>query len=128
MSYLDVSPLMSALRAAPDEFELSAGWLNHIGSSHSFRFGPGDQVEINADCSCSLLAIKPEQLPELSRCFRDWEREYWRPLMINREFASHFAPRSLLRRVLIALAGRLHRWLLRQPRAPQGIGRVAPTH
>ena len=128
MSHLDVSPLMTALREAPDEFELSGGWLNHIGSSHSFRFGPGDQVEINAACNCSLLSIKPEQLPELSRSFRKWESDYWRPLLINREFASHFGQRPFLRRMLIALTARLHRWLLRSPRVHQAVGSVAATH
>jgi hypothetical protein len=117
MPYLDVSPMMSALRRTPHEFEFAGGWLNHIGSSHSFRFGPGEHVEIRAACNCSLLAVRPDQLPELSKCFREWDNEYWRPLQINREFASHFAGRSALRRTLIALTGQLYSWLVRPPRA-----------
>lgn len=128
MPYLDVTPMMSALRKAPGEFELSGGWLTHVGSWHSFRFGPGDQVEIRAACNCSLLAIRPDQLPELSRRFREWEGDYWRPLQINQEFASHFARQPGLRRVLIALTGRLYSWLLRLPRTRQGAGTVAQTN
>jgi len=128
MPYLDISPMMTALRKTPDGFDLSDGWLTHIGSWHSFRFGPGDQVEIRAACNCSLLTIRPDQLPELSRCFREWESNYWRPLQINREFASHFTRRPGLRRILIALTGRLHSRLLRPPRAHRGVGTVAQTN
>jgi hypothetical protein len=121
MPYLDVSPMVAALRTTPDEFELVAGWLNHIRSRHSFRFGPNDDVELDAACNCALLAIRPEQERELAACFREWENSYWRPLQINREFASHFTHKTGLRSILIALTGRLHRWLLRLPpgnRAP----------
>ena len=128
MPYLDVSPMMTALTKTPDRFELSGGWLTHIGSWHSFRFGPGDQVEIRAACNCSLLAIRPDQLPALSRCFHDWESTYWGPLQINREFASHFTEQPGLRRMLIAITGRLHNWLLRHPRASQSIGTVTQTN
>ena len=117
MPYLDVTPMISALRRAPDEFELSGGWLTHIGSWHSFRFGPSGQVEIRAACNCSLLAVNPDQLPALAKCFHEWESNYWGPLEINREFASHFNQRSGLRRVLIALTGQLYRWLLRPRRS-----------
>jgi hypothetical protein len=124
MAYLDVSPLITALRNTPDEFDLSGGWLTHIGSWHSFRFGPNDQVEIRAACNCSILAIRPDQLPPLGRSFREWESEYWRPLQINREFASHFK-QSWVRRVLVSLTGQFYRWLLRPPRSAQAA-REAP--
>jgi hypothetical protein len=104
--------MIAALRETPDEFELSGSWLNHIRSRHSFRFGPDDDVEISATCDCALLAVSSEQKRELAVAYRQWESDYWRPLQINREFASHFGPRPVWRQMLIALTGRLHRWLL----------------
>lgn len=122
MSYLDLGPMITALRSAPDEFELAGGWLVHPRSAHSFRFKPNDEVELRATCDCTLLTMRPEQMRELAESFREWERDYWRPLLINREFASHFAPRSGLRRVLIVLASRLQQWLLRPQRMRGGHG------
>jgi hypothetical protein len=118
MANLDVSPMIRALQHAPGEFEFVAGWLNHVPSGHSFRFHPSDQVEVSAACNCALLVPTPEGERELANKFREWERDYWQPLVINREFASHFH-RSGLRRLLIVLTERLHRALLRPPRAPQ---------
>jgi hypothetical protein len=116
MSYLDVSPMIAALRAGPDQFELVDGWLHHTPSWHKFRFGPNDELEIRAACDCAALAIKPEQKPALVSCFREWERNYWRPLQINREFASHFAGSKAARRPMISLVGRLYKWLLERER------------
>lgn len=113
MQYLNVSPMMVALRSAPEEFELTGGWLHHIPSRHSFRFGPKDSVEIRAACDCALLMVQPEQQRELADCFRQWRVVYWRPMEINREFAQHFAPRSWWRQALIKAAGGVYRWLLK---------------
>jgi hypothetical protein len=114
MAYLDVSPMMAALRTMPEEFELNHGWLQHIPTRHSFRFDPDGQVLLRADCNCAQMAIKAEQEKELSACFLEWQAQYWRPLQINREFASHFAPRSLPRRILIRLTGWLYNRLLQR--------------
>ncbi len=127
MATLNVSPMVTALLQAPYEFELTAGWLNHIPSGHGFRFDSTDHVEISAACNCALLAVSPEDERELGKRFRDWERDYWRPLQINREFASHFAHKGSLRWVLIALTGRLHRWLMRPPRTAQHAATAART-
>jgi hypothetical protein len=127
MANLDVSPMIRALRHAPDEFEVTAGWLHHIPSGHSFRFAANDHVEISAACNCALLAPTPEHERELAKGFREWERDYWRPLQINREFAAHFVHKRGLRWVLIVLTGHLHRWLLRQPRATQRATAPART-
>ncbi len=127
MSYLDISPMITALRTTPDEFELVDGWLNHARSSHSFRLEPNDEVELRAACNCTLLAIQPEQRRELAECFREWESSYWRPLQINREFASHFSHKPGLRQMLIVLTGRLHHWLLRPQRFRGAAGAVIQT-
>lgn len=111
MTYLDVSPMMTALRVAPEEFEIKEGWLRHIPSSHEFAFTRSGNVQIRAHCDCAMLSIKPEQVPQLSERYREWEQMYWRPLMINREFASHFQ-HSPVRRMLINLAAWAHRKLL----------------
>ncbi len=128
MPYLDVNPMMTALRTAPEEFEMVSGWLHHIRSRHSFRFSPDEPVEIRAACNCALLAVRPEQEPQLATCFREWQSSYWRPLEINREFASHFARGPGILQFMIELSGRLHRWLLKQQRAhPHDvIGDVSP--
>ena len=118
MANLDVSPMIRALQHAPSEFEVVSGWLNHVPSGHSFRFHEGDQVEVSAACNCALLVPTREGERELAKGFREWERDYWRPLQINRQFASHFY-RSGPRRLLIVLTERLHRWLLRPTRTPE---------
>jgi hypothetical protein len=127
MSYLDLNPLITALRTTPDEFELVDGWLNHPRSFHGFRFSANDEVELRATCSCTLLAMWPEQTRELAKCFREWERDYWRPLQINREFASHFVRRGSVRHMLIVLTNRLHQWLLRPQRVRVGHGAMMRT-
>ena len=48
MANLDVSPMIRALQYSPHEFELTAGWLHHGRSGHSFRFDANDQVEVSA--------------------------------------------------------------------------------
>jgi hypothetical protein len=127
MPYLDISPMITALRTTPDEFELVEGWLNHTRSSHYVRFEANDDVELRAECNCTLLAIRPEQKQELAKCFREWESSYWRPLQINREFASHFLRKPGLRQMMIVLTDRLHQWLLRPRRHRGAAGAVVQT-
>jgi hypothetical protein len=127
MLYLDISPMITALRTTPDEFELVEGWLNHTRSSHGVRFDPNDDVELRAACNCTLLPIRPEQRRDLADCFREWESSYWRPLQINREFASHFLRKPGLRQMMIVLTSRLHHWLLRPRRHRGAAGAVVQT-
>jgi len=88
--YLDVSPMISALRFQPDDFEFKHGWLHHVPSRHRFQFDKMGRVTIDALCGCASLSVKPEQTDELVSMFKTWRREYWFPLETNREFASHF--------------------------------------
>jgi hypothetical protein len=113
MAYLDVSPMAIALRTAPEQFEVSHGWLHHIPSRHNFMFDGEGHVQIRAQCNCAMLSVKSEQEGELYGAYREWHADYWHPLQVNREFASHFAPPSAFRRGLIALTAAAHRWLLR---------------
>ena len=113
MAYLDVSPMRAALRTTPEQFEMDHGWLHHIPSRHRFSFGPKGDVQLSAQCDCSLLAIKPDQEADLATAFDQWRRGYWYAIEINRQFAAHFAPPSAFRRLLIGLTGALHRRLMR---------------
>lgn len=120
MNYLDVNPMITALRASPDQFEFSYGSLHHIPSRHRFHFDPSGRVQIDAHCDCSSLAVDSRQEPALREAFNDWRAGYWSVLQINREFALHFAPPTGLRRFLIKLTERLHNALLRQGRTHAG--------
>ena len=88
--YLDASPMISALRFQPDDFEYEHGWLHHVPSRHRFQFDRLGRVSIDAMCGCAAMSIRPEQTDELVSMFKTWRREYWLPLETNREFASHF--------------------------------------
>jgi hypothetical protein len=89
--YLDVAPMIAALRSQPSDFEYAHGWLNHVPSRHRFQFDRTGRVTIDALCSCASFSVRPEQADELHSMFRTWRQEYWMPLETNREFASHFA-------------------------------------
>ena len=127
MATLDVSPMMTALRFAPEEFEVKQGWLHHIPSRHDFSFDTDGGVHIRAECNCSHLAIRADQVPQLTNCYKEWQTNYWQPLLINREFASHFR-RSWLRQTLIDAAGWLHRRLMQEPRHRHDYGEVTAMH
>jgi hypothetical protein len=92
MTYLELAPAITALRSRPEEFEFSGSMLHHVPSRHSFRFINDDDVEIHAACDCATLRASPVQAKAFQSAYREWHSSYWRPLEINREFASHFAP------------------------------------
>src|SRR6266567_3014440 len=112
MTYLELAPLITAIRSRPEEFEFSNDTLHHVRSRHLFRFVSDDNMEIHAACDCSFLRASKEQTRVFHAAYREWHASYWRPLEINREFASHFEP-ALWRRVAIWLL----RCLLTMPRA-----------
>jgi hypothetical protein len=86
---------------------------------HDFMFDRDGRVQIRAHCNCAMLAVKSEQEPELYDC-------YWQPLLIDREFASRFQPRSAFRRLLFAVVGRIHRRLLQRGHAQNDRGVLMP--
>jgi hypothetical protein len=110
MTYLELAPAITAIRSRPEEFEFSNDTLHHLRSRHSFRFMNDDDVEIHAACDCATLRASPEQTRAFHSAYREWHASYWRPLAINREFASHFAPPSWWRRLAIWLLRRLLSW------------------
>jgi hypothetical protein len=110
MTYLELAPLITAIRSRPEEFEFSNDTLQHVRSRHLFRFVSDDDMEIHAACDCSFLRASKEQTRVFRAAYREWHASYWRPLEINREFASHFAPPPLWRRLAIWLLRRLLSW------------------
>lgn len=119
MTYLDVRPMITALRSSPDSFEFTSGSLHHIPSRHRFQFDQARRVNVVAQCDCSSLAVTREQEVALFEAFVDWRSTYWRPLEINRQFTAHFNP-PWWQRLLINLTGRLHGALLRHSGATHG--------
>ena len=107
MTYLELAPAITAIRSRPEEFEFSNDTLHHLRSRHRFHFVSDDDVQIQAACDCSTLRASPEQTKVFHTAYREWHASYWRPLEINREFASHFAPPSVWRRLAIGLLRRL---------------------
>lgn len=119
MASLDVAPMITALRTSPEEFEIAQGdWLCHTPSAHNFQLDGEGNVKIAARCDCSLMDVSRKQGAELWQAFQQWQVSYWTPLQINKEFASHFRPRSRLRRFLICLTAELHSALVNGGRAP----------
>lgn len=104
MAYLDISPMLTALREAPDEFDLRGGKLRHIPSRHLFDFTlEGRAIVTRTRCDCAALTISDRQSAALKIAQREWLVAYWEPLLvrqaearrvarINRDFARHFKP------------------------------------
>lgn len=107
MTTLDLAPAIAALRARPEEFDLVNDTLRHRRSRHAFRQVGEDDIQIDAFCDCALLRATPQQARAFRAAWREWQVSYWRVHEINREFASHFAPPPLWRRLAIALLRRL---------------------
>ena len=107
MTTLDLTPAITALRLRPEEFDLSNDTLRHARSRHAFRKVGEHDIQIDAFCDCALLRASPEQARAFRAAWRDWQASYWRVREINREFAAHFAPPPLWRRLAIALLRRL---------------------
>lgn len=103
MAYLDVNPMIVALRDRPSDFDISGGRLRHMPSGHKVVFEPfGGGARIDAFCSCATLRISPKQSRELLVALQEWKETYWRVVEINRDFAGHFQP-SVLRQLGVKL-------------------------
>jgi hypothetical protein len=103
MAYLDVSPMIGALRYSPSDFDISRGQLRHMPSGHKVVFDAfGGDARIDAQCECATLRVSLEQSRELLAAFRHWKQDYWRVVEINRDFAGHFQP-SFFHRTCVRL-------------------------
>lgn len=104
MSHLDVSALIAALRAAPEEFELSGDWLRHNRNGCRLRMSLDGRMEIRADGDGAVLTT---QSRELAKAIRHWKTKYCRVLQTNRPFGAQFGRRPMVLRFLTALTERL---------------------
>jgi len=111
MAYLDLTPMLQAMRARPSEFEMDGPFLRHIRSEHLLDFDHWGNVCVYARCDCAMLEVSREQGEEMMAALSAWKIVYWEPhlaqieaekraVKINREFASHFRPPGAWRRFL----------------------------
>jgi hypothetical protein len=111
MAYLDLTPMLQAMRARPSEFEMYGPFLQHIRSQHLLEVDRRGNVHVHARCDCARLEVSREQGEEMMAALSAWKIVYWEPHLaqieaakraakINREFASPFRPPSAWRRFL----------------------------
>ena len=111
MAYLDLTPMLQAMRARPDAFEMYGPFLRHIRSQHLLDFDRRGNARVHARCDCAMLQVSLDQSEEMMAAFSAWKIIYWEPHLaqieaekraakINREFASHFRPPGAWRRFL----------------------------
>jgi hypothetical protein len=116
MSFLDLDPIIAALRTRPTDFEMDGKWLHHFPSRHRFKVDQNGNVRLDALCDCALLHAQREQGQKLWNAFQIWHSAYWRPIEINERFAREFAAPNIWRRLYRGLKARVRRFL-RQVRA-----------
>jgi hypothetical protein len=104
MAYLDISPMLAAMREQPDTFSLSHGWLKHRPSHHRFKVQADGYVTVDSECGCADLSVRSGQGRELYEALQSWQADYWVPREVNRHFARHFRPAGLWRRWLRKVA------------------------
>jgi hypothetical protein len=98
MHHRDVAPLILALQFRPADFEYKLGRLRHLPTRHQFLLDQSGRVAIDVARGCADCSISSEQGEKLFTAFKAWEESYWRPLEIDREFATHFqAPNAWVR-------------------------------
>jgi hypothetical protein len=102
VAYLDISPMLVAMREQPATFSMSKGWLKHRPSRHRFWVGVDGHVTVDAECGCAGLSVRAEQGRELHQALQVWRTEYWVPHEVNRHFARHFQPAAFWRRWISA--------------------------
>ena len=127
MVYLDLAPMISSLRTTPSDFEMDRGWLTHFPSRHSFKFDPDGNVRLHASCACVQFSVRQEQGRELSEAFKGWHANYWRPIEVNREFASHFRRPTFVQRLLRRMFARIRQITL-DPSLGEGASEIHAMH
>ena len=101
MAYLDLTPMLEAIRTRPSEFDMQDSYLRHIPSRHLLTFNIRGNAQVHARCDCAMLDVSREQSEEMKAAMSAWKVVYWAPHLaqiaaekraakINREFASHF--------------------------------------
>jgi hypothetical protein len=116
MSFLDLDPIIAALRTRPSDFEMDGKWLLHFPSHHRFKIDQKGNVRLHARCDCAFLHVRREQGQELWNAFQIWHSAYWRPIEINEKFAKEFGSPNIWRRCCRGLSAKVRRFR-RQMRA-----------
>jgi len=109
MAYLDLTPMLQAMRARPSEFEMQGSYLRHMPSHHLLNFDIWGNARVHARCDCAMLDVSRDQSEEIKAAIAAWKVVYWEPHLaqieaekraakINREFSAHFRPPTLLQR------------------------------
>ena len=112
MAYLELSPMIAALRECPEDFEIDRGWLTHFPSRHSYKIDSEGNVRLHAHCDCAFLSIRCDDGLALWKAYQEWRQNYWRPIEINREFASHFGRPNVAQRFLRSVLRRIRALVL----------------
>jgi flavin-dependent dehydrogenase len=94
------------------DFEVDRGWLTHFPSRYSFKFDGLGNVAIRTRCACAHLSVRVEEGQELWTAYREWHASYWRPIEINRQFATLFRSPNMLQRAIRGLLSKARRILL----------------
>jgi hypothetical protein len=118
MSFLDVGPMIAALRTRPADFEMDGSWLHHFPSRHRFKIDREGNVGLDACCDCAILHVRREQGRELWNAFQIWHSAYWRPIEINKEFAHHFRSPNGWQRLYRSLRVKVRRALRHNRQSP----------
>src|SRR3954453_18094340 len=85
MAYLDISPMLTALREAPSEFDLRRGQLRHVPSRHTFGFTlEGRAVVTRTSCDCAALRVSQHQSAALKAALDAAPVPYWDPLLVRK--------------------------------------------
>ncbi len=103
--YLDLGPMLEAIRERPREFDVRGRYFRDCRNRHRFFFDSHGVVHVDAGSAGAELAIRPEQSEELKQAIHHWEETYWRPFLaskaaerrvaeINRAFTAHFRKSS----------------------------------
>lgn len=111
MSFLDLAPMIAAMRTRPADFEMDGSWLHHFPSDHRFKVDQEGNVRIDARCDCAILHVQRQQGRELWKVIQLWHSAYWRPMEINQEFAQHFRAPNIGQRLYRYVRIKL-RWFL----------------
>jgi len=107
MAYLDMSPVLTALRERPHEFIVSDGWVRQHSSPYRLKAQVDGHVLVETEDSSPSPLISCSQGFDLFRAIENWRVNYWIPREVNRIFARQIRPRRLWQRIL----DRVEAWL-----------------
>src|SRR6266851_7212877 len=65
MAYLDLTPMLQAMRARPSEFEMYGPFLQHVRSQHLLEVDRRGNAHVHARCDCARLEVSREQGEEM---------------------------------------------------------------